>query len=206
MDVQMPGMDGIEATRQIRENRDGFGSVPIIAMTANVMADQIARYTAASMDACIGKPIDKNALLAAVARWGGRDLGGVEDPPSRERGTLPICDMEVLQALRKIAGDERVVRFARALRASLDARAWEAGTEPAALGEAAHAMVSLGGQLGFSELANSARALETACLERGDVEAALCTFRAARGRASAEIDELVAREAAVQHGRARESA
>lgn len=206
MDVQMPGMDGIEATRQIRENRDGFGSVPIIAMTANVMADQIARYTAASMDACIGKPIDKKALLAAVARWGGRDLGGVEDPPSWERGTLPICDMEVLQALRKIAGDERVVRFARALRASLDARAWEAGTEPAALAEAAHAMVSLGGQLGFSELANSARALETACLERGDVEAALCTFRAARGRASAEIDELVAREAAVQHGRVRESA
>jgi len=66
MDVQMPVMDGLTATRRIRaNNRD----VPIVAMTANVLPEQIATCMEAGMNDHIGKPIHLPRLLATVARW-----------------------------------------------------------------------------------------------------------------------------------------
>ncbi len=69
MDVQMPVMDGPEATRRIRALEGDGARVPIIALTANVMTDQISSYFAAGMDAHLGKPIDSNALIATVFEW-----------------------------------------------------------------------------------------------------------------------------------------
>jgi signal transduction histidine kinase/ActR/RegA family two-component response regulator len=71
MDVQMPGIDGYEATRQIRALPGGT-AVPVIAMTANVMQEDVDRCFAAGMDAHLSKPIDKAELLKAVSHWGGR--------------------------------------------------------------------------------------------------------------------------------------
>ena len=73
MDVQMPGMDGLTATRRIRElTRDAGGNIPIVAMTANVLPEQVASCLAAGMDDHLGKPINPAKLLEAVARWSGR--------------------------------------------------------------------------------------------------------------------------------------
>jgi CheY-like chemotaxis protein len=59
MDVQMPVMDGIKATKLIRNSgKDGAKDVPIIAMTANVFKDDIDTYLAAGMDGHLGKPLD----------------------------------------------------------------------------------------------------------------------------------------------------
>ena len=69
MDVQMPAMDGLEATRQIRNLDRAHCAVPILAMTANVLADQVARYGAVGMNGHVGKPIDRKELLAVVRRW-----------------------------------------------------------------------------------------------------------------------------------------
>ena len=67
MDVQMPVMDGIEATRQIRK-MEGLGrEVPIIGLTANVMATERDRYLAAGMNACLTKPVDWTELASVVA-------------------------------------------------------------------------------------------------------------------------------------------
>ena len=71
MDVQMPGIDGYEATRRIR-GLPGGGSVPVIAMTANVMQEDVDRCFAAGMDAHLSKPIDKGELLKTVSHWGTR--------------------------------------------------------------------------------------------------------------------------------------
>lgn len=71
MDVQMPGMDGMEATRRIRALNAHNANMPIVAMTANVMPDQIAEYRAAGMSNHLSKPIDVDRLrtiLAHVAR------------------------------------------------------------------------------------------------------------------------------------------
>ena len=69
MDMQMPVMDGISATRRIRaiEAEHGRARTPIIALTANVMAHQIAEYRAAGMDGFIGKPIDMSQLLSTLS-------------------------------------------------------------------------------------------------------------------------------------------
>ena len=68
MDVQMPVMDGPTATRAIRaaEMVSGRARTPIIALTANAMAHQIADYIAAGMDGHVAKPIEAAALYAAL--------------------------------------------------------------------------------------------------------------------------------------------
>jgi PAS domain S-box-containing protein len=68
MDVQMPRMDGVEATRAIRGLAGPAAQVPIIGLTANVMVHQRAEYLAAGMNGVIGKPISPAALLAEIAR------------------------------------------------------------------------------------------------------------------------------------------
>jgi len=68
MDVQMPGIDGMEATRRIRALPGGPGSVPIVALTANVLAHQRREHLAAGMDGVVGKPISPEALLTEIAR------------------------------------------------------------------------------------------------------------------------------------------
>jgi CheY-like chemotaxis protein len=68
MDVQMPVMDGMEATRRIRTLESPVASVPIIGLTANAMAHQRADYLAAGMNGVAAKPISPSALLAEIAR------------------------------------------------------------------------------------------------------------------------------------------
>jgi len=68
MDVQMPGMDGLEATRHIRALGSPQAKAPILALTANVMAHQQAAYTAGGMDGVVAKPISAPTLLAEIAR------------------------------------------------------------------------------------------------------------------------------------------
>jgi CheY-like chemotaxis protein len=83
MDVQMPVMDGLTATRAIRALPDaGARATPIIAMTANVLPDQVEKCLAAGMDDHLGKPINPGALLAVLARWS----DGRESPALAEVG------------------------------------------------------------------------------------------------------------------------
>jgi len=65
MDINMPEMDGIEATRRIRE-MNLYKQIPIIAMTANVLPDEIQKYLEAGMSDHIGKPIDFDLLLKKI--------------------------------------------------------------------------------------------------------------------------------------------
>jgi PAS domain S-box-containing protein len=68
MDVQMPGIDGLEASRRIRALPGAAGRTPIIALTANVMAHQQAAYRAAGMDGVAAKPIVPAALITEILR------------------------------------------------------------------------------------------------------------------------------------------
>jgi PAS domain S-box-containing protein len=66
MDVQMPQMDGIEATRRIREMGERASGLPIVALTAYAMDGEIARCLAAGMNEHLSKPIDRKELLRLV--------------------------------------------------------------------------------------------------------------------------------------------
>ncbi|HEX6735244.1 MAG TPA: response regulator [Azonexus sp.] len=68
MDVRMPGVDGLEATRRIRSQANG-GHVPIVALTANNFAADRDECLAAGMDAFVAKPFDPDLLLATVRQW-----------------------------------------------------------------------------------------------------------------------------------------
>ena len=67
MDIQMPVMDGYEATRAIRQIPDeSLSSIPIIAMTANAFSEDVKKAHDAGMNAHIAKPIDLNVLLGVL--------------------------------------------------------------------------------------------------------------------------------------------
>jgi len=68
MDVQMPGMDGLEATRRIRALGGPAAATPIVALTANAMTHQRDSYLCSGMNGLVAKPISPPALLAEIAR------------------------------------------------------------------------------------------------------------------------------------------
>ncbi|SMX29714.1 Sensory/regulatory protein RpfC [Pelagimonas phthalicica] len=70
MDIQMPGVDGIEATRRIRaeESETGRARVPIFAVTANVMSHQVAEYIEAGIDRVLPKPLPKKRLMEELSQ------------------------------------------------------------------------------------------------------------------------------------------
>lgn len=75
MDIQMPGLDGVGATREIRAFNGREGRVPILALTANTLSEQVESYLAAGMQDCIAKPVNMAELLLQVARWGASGAG-----------------------------------------------------------------------------------------------------------------------------------
>jgi CheY-like chemotaxis protein len=71
MDMQMPRLDGLEATRLIRR-LDGYAETPIIAITANAFAEDKARCFAAGMNDFLVKPFDPDAIFSTLLRAFGR--------------------------------------------------------------------------------------------------------------------------------------
>jgi DNA-binding LytR/AlgR family response regulator len=86
MDVQMPGMNGLEATRRIREEESNSGRPPIyiIAMTANAMAGDREKCLAAGMNDYLAKPVRSEVLQATIEKWGRRAKRGAESIPPPE--------------------------------------------------------------------------------------------------------------------------
>jgi CheY-like chemotaxis protein len=115
MDVQMPEMDGFTATRLVRA-QPHLQKLPIIAMTAHVMADEVHRCLEAGMNDHVAKPIDPEALFATLARWTGLHeevVGDVSTRTTREEGEsvfLKIEGMDVDSGLQRIAGNKRLYR------------------------------------------------------------------------------------------------
>ena len=95
MDVQMPVMDGLTATRAIRRS-PRHGSLPIIAMTASTMTDDRADCLASGMNDYVSKPIEPHALRAALGRWIGGDFAEApapEPPAARPVSRMPVPEM-----------------------------------------------------------------------------------------------------------------
>jgi PAS domain S-box-containing protein len=112
MDIQMPIMDGLDATRAIRA-LPGWAEVPIIAMTANAFEDDRRNCIAAGMDEFLAKPVDPQVLASTLARWlalrpGVRQGDGRADtPPMAREAPTPGCADEpaaIVAALTGMAG------------------------------------------------------------------------------------------------------
>jgi signal transduction histidine kinase/HPt (histidine-containing phosphotransfer) domain-containing protein len=104
MDVQMPGMDGIDTTRAIRESEQRRGGhVPIIALTAHAMATDRERCLRAGMDGYLVKPIQPEALLDAIERIASEP----EQPPASDDADPAAADRAAL--LEQVGGDARLL-------------------------------------------------------------------------------------------------
>jgi PAS domain S-box-containing protein len=88
MDMQMPVMSGVEATRVIRALAAPAGDVPIVAVTANAMAEEVENCHAAGMNGHLAKPVDRELLRRAIALWT-HDAAAIDNPQAPEAGSDP---------------------------------------------------------------------------------------------------------------------
>jgi CheY-like chemotaxis protein len=169
MDLQMPVLDGLQATGEIRRQR-GERPLPIIAVTANALAGERERCIAAGMDDYLAKPFKPHELFAVVEGWGGPG-------PMSTRQSSPPVDLDALRKELDSAGISGMVFellgiFLRDAPGRLGAlRAAVAGREAGDIERAAHALKSAAGAVHARGLGDLLREAEGAA-RSGDVEAA----------------------------------
>jgi signal transduction histidine kinase/ActR/RegA family two-component response regulator len=186
MDVQMPAMDGYEATRRIRKLDGPSASLPIIALTAFAQMSDREKAIAAGMTDHISKPIRVDELDAAIER--NMPAGDPAGPTVVEGGLdRPALD-ELFDAVGPEAFGELIGSFVEDATRALD-ELGDTTSEPSRLRAAAHRLASLLGQFGATQAADAAVAVERASdgevRERADrllsvAEAAVVSVRKVR--------------------------
>ncbi|MGU3538952.1 ATP-binding protein [Methylobacterium sp. A54F] len=163
MDVQMPRMDGLAATRLIRALPAPASQVPIVAMTANVLPSQVADLRAAGMDDHVGKPFRRADLLATIGRWTSTQRAARAEPAAQ------ILDRSALAAVEQTLGAERVRALLGLLVSELQERLRPDEPDRKQFAHDAHAMVSAAGMLGFVGLSDLCREIEAAAASGADL-------------------------------------
>jgi signal transduction histidine kinase/HPt (histidine-containing phosphotransfer) domain-containing protein/FixJ family two-component response regulator len=168
MDVQMPEMDGVAATRAIRALPGPAGRVPIIGLTANALAGQCEEYLGVGMDDCLTKPVEPEALATALARCCGRAGSAVADPAPRVEATPVLAETSQFGSLEGTLPPDQFRSILKAYLADAAARAERIAAagerrDFAAVAKDAHDLASTSGNVGARPLADLARRLERAC-------------------------------------------
>ncbi len=168
MDVRMPGMNGLEATRQIRALPSPYCDVPVLAVTAHAFAEQVLACEHAGMNGHVAKPFNQATLLAAVADgakalkcWhsAAADVGSKADSAIFDRAIFAeVCDALPPGAWR--ASLRTLIARGETLLAELRDPAMR--SQSSALAAAAHKLAGGAGTLGFLSMAAAARAFEFA--------------------------------------------
>jgi signal transduction histidine kinase/DNA-binding response OmpR family regulator len=175
MDVQMPEMDGLEATRQLRaqEVSRGAARLPVVAMTAHASGTDRERCLAAGMDDYLTKPVEGAALLAAVARWSGQAAARPPEAavdehaaPGEEQVAIDLGALGVQFGGDQGTVDEVLGLFLDAAPAQL-AVLRSRPVDREALGRLAHGIKGGCAQICAARAARAATRLEAAC--RGGV-------------------------------------
>jgi len=180
MDIRMPEMDGLEACRRIRALPGG--KLPIVALTANALAEERERCLAEGMDGYLSKPLEPEALYAELCcrpRLPAGEFGvpGPASTPVATQGALPRFDAVRVRRLQAEFPDtwRRMVRAfvagypeaATAIRTAADAG------DRARAGDLLHRLRGAAGALGAEELSEAAERLELALTDDGPVDAGL---------------------------------
>ena len=208
MDIQMPKMDGYEASRAIRKD-DRFADIPIIAMTAHAMSGIREKCLEAGMNDHMSKPINPPELAAALVRWikpkakktpapqpdlifsAQRKIKHTQDLPERMPG------LDISDALKRLDGNRKLLKklliqfadeysdTAEILRKALDSGDIEY------IRRTAHTIKGVAGNIGAGDLSKAARELEKAASAgNGPDDDALCHFEIALNLATASAITL----------------
>ncbi len=179
MDCQMPQMDGLEATRQIREIENHNRRTPIIALTANVLNGQRERCLQVGMDDYVSKPINPEALTEALISW---LLRPKQDLPAACAGGAEVNGAlfaEVQAFVKDMYSDmdpEDSMRFLEMVSTSVPSGLKDVITELAAnnlmgVSQAAHRLRNSAGAVGARELSDALQRMEQAIAD-GDTRSA----------------------------------
>jgi PAS domain S-box-containing protein len=186
MDVQMPGMDGLTATRRIRAMAHPCRHVPILALTANIMPDQVQAIRDSGMHGYIAKPIDRAQMRRMIADH----LPAVmmaEKPVERsiqagDPGPIPVIDRAAYDRLAASLGGDSARRALRGFLALLDATF----ADPATLRTEAATIAAGARRFGLVDLAAALDGLMA-----DDGAQALRRCQVARDLVGRAMDELV---------------
>ena len=197
MDIQMPRMDGYQASREIRKD-SRFRDLPIIAMTANAMAGDREKALQAGMNDHVAKPIDVGELFEALGKWvtaanprpletarteQGKTAAGAGGAATPDAATFPVLQgIDVKSGLQRVTGNAKLYR-----NILLQFRETEAGAPEriqAALEAAdreaaqrlAHTLKGVAGNIGAATLQQAAEAVETAIKQEAETDAPLSTL------------------------------
>jgi two-component system, sensor histidine kinase and response regulator len=204
MDVQMPVLDGLDATRAIRVHEAGLARhTPIVALTANVMAQERDQCLAAGMDDFLPKPFSSPQLHQLLARWLTARPASVNGaaavatkaadrsrnfvvPGEHRRFDAPVLDRGVLERIRELGGAAKPDLLSRVLQLFLhDAprhlaaiqQAWQR-RDAQLIATSAHALKSSSAYIGAMRLAAVCAALESdaRAVDLGRAEAAVASL------------------------------
>jgi len=173
MDMQMPVMDGVSATQEIRKNA-AFKQLPIIAMTANAMLQDKERCIAAGMNDHVAKPIDPDELFRVLTRWmtSGATATGEETTiaspvlPPEDLQMPPIDGLDMQLGLRRVLG--KVPAYISMLRKYVASQTATPGelrealerNDMATAERIAHTAKAVNGNIGATNLQQKAEELE----------------------------------------------
>src|SRR3954470_11526219 len=205
MDMQMPLMDGLAATRAIRQ-KSQCNNLPIVAMTANAMAGDREKCLEAGMNDHLAKPIDPDKLFEALLRWISPRTAVpsltatpvvTASKPLADSTPLEIPGIDTQPALRRTGGNRQ--RYVSLLRKFADSQAGAVGEiraalkaqDPANARRIAHSLKGASANLGANTLATAAGNAEAAIKTQRDIEPALGEMERALFTAVAAIQETL---------------
>ena len=193
MDVQMPRVDGLTATRRIRALAPPACDIPIVAMTANVLPSQIEELREAGMDDYVGKPFRRADLFATISRWtapGARRPARAEEPRRLPQVDSAVLDAAVLTEMEASFGADRVGALLDLLANELSERFRPSETDRLQIAHDAHALVAAAGLLGFVGLSSLCREVEAAAHAGADLMPLIRRLEIQRATALRAIRQL----------------
>jgi PAS domain S-box-containing protein len=201
MDVQMPVMDGVTATREIRKE-ERLSGLPVVAMTADAMLSDRNRCMAAGMNDHVAKPIEPEELWQALLKWirprHAMPLAPERPPQAAPAVALPtgVAGLDLADGLRRVRGNSRLYlsllhKFA-AGQQSVPAEILKAlgGGDWESAERLAHTLKGLCGNIGAAALQEPAAGVETALRERRPLAEVQLSLAALQLPLAAFIDEL----------------
>ncbi|HMH32609.1 MAG TPA: response regulator [Puia sp.] len=168
MDIQMPEMDGIQTAKQIRGLSDPIkSSIPIIALTANVLSEDIEKYKAAGMNDFLAKPFDECALMMVISRnyKAAEDADNAHGHTQKSTAYVKLYDLSIVQSVS--GGDrafikkmvllfmETVPQNVNELTSALKSENWEQ------VGKMAHKLKSTVDSMGIKSIHTDIRTVES---------------------------------------------
>jgi CheY-like chemotaxis protein len=208
MDMQMPVMDGVQATMEIRKT-PWYTDLPVVAMTANAMQDDRLRCQAAGMNDFVSKPIDPDDLWRALAKWiqprAGLGQPPANQPPPSSAGAAPqdelpqhVPGLDTRLGLRHVMGKKTLYlsllrKFVSSQQAGLQpvVQALDSG-DTAGAERLTHTLKGLAGNIGASTLQAAMEKLESALREQAPPAAVRSLLEPAANLLTALVRQLQA--------------